>query len=154
MAYTLHVPGALPRHLRWTVHDPRSSYGNGVLVFRNSRELLDAATFRALRDRAGAWIATDRPDRARSALGLFADESLGAPGTSWEVDARPMSECLKAWTQAHQWRRQDAAAELRVSITTFNGWCDGRPTLAREPMIRRMMDLIDALAAEQRDGAS
>ena len=76
MAYTLHIPGEAPKGLRWTVHDPRSSYGNGVLVYRNSRDLLDGATFRALRA-AGARLETDRPDRARSALGLMQDESLG-----------------------------------------------------------------------------
>ena len=77
MAYTLHIPGERPRALRWTVHDPRSRYGHGVLVYRNGRDLLDGATFRDLRDRLGAWLETDRPDRARSALDLMQDESLG-----------------------------------------------------------------------------
>lgn len=76
----LHIPGERPRALRWTVHDPRSSYGAGVLVFRNGRELLDGATFRALRDGNGAWLETDRPDRARAALGLMQDESLSNHG--------------------------------------------------------------------------
>lgn len=79
MPYTLHIPGERPRALRWTVHDPRSSYGNGVLVHRNSSDVLDGLTFRALRDRMGAWLETDRPDRARRALGLMADEPLGRP---------------------------------------------------------------------------
>ena len=77
MPYALRIPGERPRALRWTVHDSRSSYGNGVLVFRNGRDCLDAATFRDLRDRLGAWIETDKPDRARSALALMQDESLG-----------------------------------------------------------------------------
>lgn len=77
MPFRLHIPGEPPRALRWTVHDSRSSYGGGVLVFRNGREALDGTTFRALRDVRGAWIETDRPDRARSALGLMQDESLG-----------------------------------------------------------------------------
>lgn len=77
MAYTLHIPGEPPRALRWTVHDSRSSYGNGALVYRNSRDILDGATFRALRDGLGARLETDRPDRARSALALMQDESLG-----------------------------------------------------------------------------
>ena len=77
MPYTLHIPGERPRALRWTVHDSRSSYGAGVLVYRNGRDALDGATFRLLRDRRGAWIETDRPDRARSALALMESESLG-----------------------------------------------------------------------------
>lgn len=74
MPYVLHIPGERPRALRWTVHDSRSSYGNGVLVYRNSRDILDGATFRDLRDRLGAWIGTDRPDRAARALALMPDE--------------------------------------------------------------------------------
>lgn len=77
MPYTLHIPGERSRALRWTVHDSRSSYGAGVLVYRHRRDLLDGATFRGLRDTRGAWIETDRPDRARSALALMQDESLG-----------------------------------------------------------------------------
>lgn len=79
MPYTLHIPGERSRALRWTVHDSRSSYGAGVLVYRNGRDLLDGATFRALRDTRGTWLETDRPDRARSALALMQDESLGEP---------------------------------------------------------------------------
>lgn len=79
MPTMLHIPGEPSRALRWTVHDSRSSYGAGVLVFRNSRDMLDGATFRALRDGRGAWIETDRPDRARSALALMEGESLGNP---------------------------------------------------------------------------
>lgn len=77
MPYTLHIPGERPRALRWTVHDSRSSYGAGVLIYRNSRDVLDGATFRALRDQLGAWIETDRPDRVRSALALMEGESPG-----------------------------------------------------------------------------
>lgn len=79
MPYTLHIPGQPSITLRWTVHDPRSSYGYGVLLYRRGHEILDGATFRALRDERGAWLETDRPDRARSALALMQDESLGAP---------------------------------------------------------------------------
>lgn len=77
MPYTLHIPGEPSKALRWTVHDSRSSYGAGVLVYRNSSDVLDGATFRFLRDRRSAWLETDRPDRARSALALLQDESLG-----------------------------------------------------------------------------
>lgn len=78
MPYRLHVPGERPRALRWTVHDPRSRYGYGVLVYRNnpSGDILDGATFRMLRHH-GAWLETDNPDRARRALGLMPDEDLG-----------------------------------------------------------------------------
>lgn len=79
MPYKLHIPGERPRALRWTVQDSRSSYGNGVLVYRNSSDMLDGHTFRRLRDERGAWLETDRPDRARSALALFKEESLGEP---------------------------------------------------------------------------
>jgi len=79
MPYILHIPGERPRALRWTVHDSRSSYGNGVLIYRNSRDVLDGATFHLLRDRRAAWLETDRPDRARAALALMQDESLGTP---------------------------------------------------------------------------
>lgn len=77
MPYKLHIPGEPSQALRWTVHDSRSSYGNGVLVFRNGSEALDGLNFCILRDTRGAWLETDRPDRARSALGLMQDESLG-----------------------------------------------------------------------------
>lgn len=81
MPYILHIPGEPSRALRWTVHDSRSSYGAGVLIFRNTRDVLDGFNFRLLRDTRGAWIETDRPDRVRSALALFQDESLGEPKT-------------------------------------------------------------------------
>ncbi len=77
MPYRLHVRGEPPKALRWTVHDSRSSYGAGVLLFARTSNVLDGATFRRLRDHHGAWLETDRPDRARSALALFEDESLG-----------------------------------------------------------------------------
>lgn len=76
MAYRLHIPGEHPRALRWTVHDPRSRYGNGVLLYRNSTDIFDGATFRMLRDFYGAWLETNHPDRARQALGLPNNEAL------------------------------------------------------------------------------
>ncbi len=79
MPYILHIPGERPRALRWTVHDPRSSYGHGVLLDKRGTGILDGATFRALRDMRGAWIETNRPDRVRSALALMEGESLGGP---------------------------------------------------------------------------
>ena len=80
MPYTLHIPGERSRALRWTVHDSRSSYGAGVLIYRNGRDILDGATFRHLRDHRGAWLETDRPDQARAALALMEQESLGSAG--------------------------------------------------------------------------
>lgn len=77
MPYKLHIPGEPAKALRWTVHDSRSSYGRGVLVYRNSSDILDGATFRHLRDYCGARLETDRPDRARAALALLQGESLG-----------------------------------------------------------------------------
>lgn len=82
MPYILHIPGEPSKALRWTVHDSRSSYGAGVLLFRNSKNILDGITFRVLRDTRGAWIETDKPDRVRSALSLLQDESLGNPPSS------------------------------------------------------------------------
>ena len=79
MAYILHIPGEPPVSLRWNIKHPLSSYGSGILMRRNGAEILDGAAFRMLRDSRGAWIETDRPDRARSALRLMQDESLGEP---------------------------------------------------------------------------
>lgn len=79
MPYKLHIPGERPRALRWNVKHPQSSYGGGVLVYRNGKDILDGATFRSLRDGRSAWIETDRPDRVRSALALMPEESLGEP---------------------------------------------------------------------------
>lgn len=79
MPYSLHIPGEPARALRWNVKHPLSSYGNGVLVYRNSNEILDGATFARLRDERGAWIETDHPERARRALAMMEGESLGVP---------------------------------------------------------------------------
>lgn len=76
MPYILHIPGERERALRWTVHDSRSRYGQGVLIYRNGRDILDGATFRVLRDTFGARLETDNPERARRALGVPADEPL------------------------------------------------------------------------------
>ena len=79
MPYRLHTPGEAPRALRWTTAHPASSHGLGVLLYRNGADILDGAMFRLLRDSRGAWLETDRPDRARWALGLPTEESLGTP---------------------------------------------------------------------------
>jgi hypothetical protein len=77
LTYILHLPGEPPKALRWTTSHPASSYGGGVLLYRKGSGLLDGATFRSLRDCHGAWLETNRPDRARRALALMQDESLG-----------------------------------------------------------------------------
>lgn len=77
MPYILHIPGERPCALRWTTAHPASSYGGGVLLYSKSSNMLDGAMFRDLRDRLEARLETNRPDRARSALALMQDESLG-----------------------------------------------------------------------------
>jgi hypothetical protein len=77
VTYTLHIPGEPSRSLRWTTAHAASSHGSGVLLYRKWHGLLDGATFRQLRDERGAWLETDRPDRARAALALLTGESLG-----------------------------------------------------------------------------
>lgn len=79
MTYRLHVPGEMPKALRWTDQHALSRCGAGVLLFRGASDPLDGAAFRVLRDRRGAWIETDKPDQARRALGLPLGESLGGP---------------------------------------------------------------------------
>lgn len=78
MPTRLHIPGERSRSLRWTDKHSMSSYGNGVLLYRNGSDILDGYGFRKLRDGRGAWIETDNPDRARRALGMMVGESLGA----------------------------------------------------------------------------
>ena len=70
-----------------------------------------------------------------------------ASSRSWEQDPRPLGECLKAWAASHGWSRDQAATELRAPRSTYDKWCDGRSP-AREPMIRRMLDLIDSQNAK------
>lgn len=60
----------------------------------------------------------------------------------WEADPRPLADCLKAWHGGHGWGRELAAAELRVPVSTYNGWCAGR-SCPHDGAIRRLMTLID-----------
>lgn len=55
--------------LTWTTDHPASSYGLGVLKYRNGR-ILDGATFLCFRDLFGARIETTDPERVCRALGL------------------------------------------------------------------------------------
>lgn len=72
---------------------------------------------------------------AERALNSAAPASL-----DWEADERPLSDCLKVWARL-QGGRDAAAAALRVSRKTFDGWCDGRGA-SQERMVRRLMTLI------------
>lgn len=63
-------------------------------------------------------------------------------GHNWEADHRPLADCLKDWHGRHRWGREAAAHELRTPVSTYNGWCAGRPC-AQEGAIRRLMTLID-----------
>ena len=60
----------------------------------------------------------------------------------WEHDGRTLAEALKSWHAAHGWTRDEAAAELRVPRSTYDGWCAGRSS-PTERMARRLMTLID-----------
>jgi hypothetical protein len=59
----------------------------------------------------------------------------------WEADPRQLAECLKEWHGLPGWSRQRAADELRVPMSTYNGWCAGR-VAEMERLIRRAMTLI------------
>ncbi len=117
MAYVLHIPGSISRALRWTVNHPSSSYGNGVLVYRNTSDVLDGASFRALRDRAGGWIETDKPERVRSALSLRSDESLGE---SPEDDAATLALEVREWRELQKITAAQAAAMLGMPKSTYD----------------------------------
>lgn len=75
---------------------------------------------------------------------LRGSAALSAPSIDWEADSRPLRDCLKAWHGGHGWTRDQAAGELRVPRSTYDGWCAGRQA-EREPTIRRLMTLIDRL---------
>lgn len=66
--------------------------------------------------------------------------TAGASGVDWEADDRPLAACLKAWAKTVG-GRDAAAAALRVSRKTFDGWCDGRGA-GHEGMVRRLMTLV------------
>lgn len=69
----------------------------------------------------------------------------------WEADPRPLADCLKVWHKANGWTRDQAAAELRVPRSTYDGWCAGRFRPA-EGSIRRLMALIDRTNEKPRAG--
>lgn len=60
----------------------------------------------------------------------------------WQSDPRDIAECLKSWHSRPGWTRNRAAAELRVSRATYDGWCAGRG-VGLEKSIRRLMTFID-----------
>lgn len=69
---------------------------------------------------------------------------------NWERDKGELGECLKEWHAAHEWTRDQAAAQLRVPRSTYDGWCAGRPAKL-EGSIRRLMTLIDATGSKRGD---
>jgi hypothetical protein len=72
---------------------------------------------------------------------------------NWETDPRPLAACLKDWHGREGRSRRWAAAELRVSMATYNGWCAGRAPV--EGPIRRLMTMItvtDELRRQEIEG--
>ncbi|KQP91364.1 hypothetical protein ASF60_18140 [Methylobacterium sp. Leaf113] len=65
----------------------------------------------------------------------------GAGPRDWEADGRDLSVLLKEWARIRGGRDR-AADALRVSRSTFDGWCDGRGA-SQERMVRRLMTLTD-----------
>lgn len=65
----------------------------------------------------------------------------------YETDPRPFAEIAKAWPKDRGWTRNQAAAELRVPRTTYDGWCAGRPAMY-EAALRRLMTLIGRASAD------
>lgn len=67
----------------------------------------------------------------------------------WEIDPRPLAECLKEWQVALnggrvRGSRETGQSELRIaSASTYAGLLDGRPS-PYEPTIRRLMTLVDS----------
>ena len=56
---------------------------------------------------------------------------------------------LKAWAKRVGLTRDQAAAELRVPRSTYDGWCAGKGPAIEGPL-RRLMELIEAASnAEQ-----
>lgn len=64
--------------------------------------------------------------------------------TDWESDKRPLGECLKSWHAKRGWTRDQAAEQLRIPRSTYDGWCAGRPAKL-EGTVRRLMTLIDTV---------
>lgn len=146
MAYQLHVPGERSRALRWTDKHPQSSYGHGVLLYRNTADILDGAAFRAMRDGRGAWLETDQPKRARSALGLMETESLGAPPASHKAQ---LAHETRAWRARIGVTAATAAAMIGLPKATYDFIEQGRGFRYPET-IRLAMEAITAKSAKRR----
>lgn len=69
----------------------------------------------------------------------------------WEGDSRPLSEILKSWHSGTGRTRDEAATDLRVPRSTYDGWCAGR-SAALEGTIRRMLVLLDESYARNNGG--
>jgi len=74
--------------LRWTDHHPASHYGAGVVLCENN-EVLDCVMFRYLRDRLGAWIDCDDPERIARALKLKWGDDQKEPGIGKQAGEPP-----------------------------------------------------------------
>ena len=61
--------------LEWTTEHAASSYNLGVLLIGKKGVLFDGFLFRYFRDKMGAYIETDRPNKVRAALGLAPHEA-------------------------------------------------------------------------------
>ena len=88
-------------------------------------------------------LAPEHPFPATAEQALNSAAPAAPAAADWEADPRPLSDCLKAWARTHG-GRDAAAAALRVSRKTLDGWCDGRGA-GQEGMVRRLMTLTDRL---------
>ena len=62
----------------------------------------------------------------------------------WEMDPRNFADCLRTWTEQHGWSGAEAARQLRAPYQTYNNWLAERRSPSPEPLVRRLMTLIDA----------
>lgn len=60
---------------------------------------------------------------------------------AYETDPTAFPALLKRWHRELGLTRDEAAAELRVPRSTYDGWCNGK-RCEREATIRRLMDVL------------
>lgn len=69
---------------------------------------------------------------------------------TWESDPRPLAECLRDWAARHgvAWGVSTWLAERTgASQRTIEGWLAGKRPAGAEPVIRRLMTLLDEIDA-------
>lgn len=118
---------------------PRGAVGDGGNLstwFSRFDEPLGAGRIGPDDPRLNPWA---REIDARAAVNSPAPVEAVSSSHDWEADERPLSDCLKAWAKSIG-GRDAAAAALRVSRKTYDGWCDGRGA-GQEGMVRRLMTL-------------